>query len=93
MVAAPNDYSWTSYHANAFGMDNRLIRHHQEYLALGSTPGERQTSYRALFKEAISDDRLKEIREHLQQQRALGTHRFQAAIEAELGRAARIRPR
>lgn len=92
MVAVPDDYLWTSYHANALGLDDRLIHPHREYLALGSTPEERQASYRDLFAQAISDDRLKEIRDHVQQQRALGTNKFQATIEAELGRVARVRP-
>ena len=88
MVVTPDDYPWTSYHTNALGLDNRLITPHREYLALGTTPDARQAVYRDLFKQAISDDRLKEIRDHIQQQRALGTHKFQEAIEAELGRIA-----
>lgn len=91
-VDAPDQYPWTSYHANASGVPDALVRPHQEYLALGATPEERQASYRGLFDQAIGDDRQQEIREHLQQQRALGTRRFQAAIEAELERAASVRP-
>jgi len=93
MVTSPETYPWTSYHANALGTSDALLTPHQEYMALGATPEQRQAAYRDLFKSAISDDRLGEIRAHVQQQRAMGTHRFQAVIEAELGRAAKIRPR
>ena len=47
----------------------------------------------AAFAEAIGEDRMSEIRAYVQQQRALGTSRFQAAIEAELKRVATVRPR
>ncbi|QRN52048.1 transposase [Dyella caseinilytica] len=92
MVVAPEDYLWTSFRANALGAHDPLIHPHEEYLRLGTDPEQRQAAYQALFREAISDDQLNDIREHLQQQRALGTNRFQAAIEAELGRVARVRP-
>ncbi|WP_284402101.1 transposase [Dyella lipolytica] len=92
MVACPSDYPWSSYHANAAGISDSLVQPHSEYIALGATPDARQAVYRDLFKHAIGDDVLDEIRAHVQQQRALGSHRFQAAIEAELGRVARVRP-
>jgi putative transposase len=93
MVADPQDYPWSSFRANALGKSDPLIRPHDEYLALGVDAAQRQAAYRSLFKNALSDDQLLDIRVHLQQQRALGTNRFQAAIEAELGRVAQIRPR
>ncbi|WP_284331815.1 transposase [Dyella flagellata] len=91
LVADPEQYIWTSYHANALGALDSLIRPHQEYLALGSTPEERQASYRELFRQVIGDQRLKEIREHIELQRTLGTRQFREAVEAELERAARMR--
>ncbi|GLQ50640.1 hypothetical protein GCM10010872_20890 [Dyella flava] len=93
MVASPEDYPWSSFHANALGASDPLIHPHSEYLALDADATQRLEAYRELFKTALSDDQLLDIRSHLQQQRALGTHRFQAAIEAELGRVAKIRPR
>lgn len=86
------DYPWTSFHTNALGISNPLIHPHAEYLNLGRSAEERQAAYRELFKAALSDDQLLDIRTHLQQQRALGSNRFQAAIEAQLGRIAKVRP-
>ena len=93
MVEAPGDYAWSSYRANAEGLSDRLVHPHDEYARLGVTVDERCAAYRALFLEAIGEDRMGEIRAYVQQQRALGTSRFQDAIEAELQRVATVRPR
>lgn len=92
MVAAPEDHRWSSYHANAHGECNSLVRPHAAYLALGSSSEERLVNYRQLVAEALSEDDLHEIRAYMQQQRAFGNDRFQTMIEAELGRCARVRP-
>ena len=93
MVETPGDYAWSSYRANAQGRADRLVHPHDEYAQLGTTVDKRCAAYRALFLEAIGEDRMSEIRAYVQQQRALGTSRFQAAIEAELQRVATVRPR
>ncbi len=92
MVAMPEDYPWTSHHSNAWGRPDPLLQPHAEYLSLASDPEQRRAAYRDLFRCIIGDDQLSDIRLHVQQQRALGTHRFQAAIEEELKRVARVRP-
>jgi putative transposase len=93
MVEVPGDYAWSSYRANAQGRADRLVSPHDEYARLGTTVDERCAAYRALFLEAIGEDRMSEIRAYVQQQRALGASRFQAVIEAELKCVATVRPR
>jgi putative transposase len=93
MVAAPGDYRWSSYASNALGEPDAIVAPHPHYLALGRDEIERQEAYREIVRLSISDDDLLAIRSHVQQQRVLGTARFQAAIEAMSGRCARIRPR
>ena len=93
MVETPGAYPWSSYRFNAQGYPDALIQPHEDYLALGDTTEQRCTAYQALFLEAIGQDRLDEIRAYVQQQRAWGTSRFQAAIETELQREAKVRPR
>lgn len=93
MVADPADYHWSSYRCNALGEMDSLITPHPLYLALGAVASSRQSAYRDLFKSALGDDELADIRNHVQQQRALGTSRFQEEIEALLGRKAVLRPR
>jgi putative transposase len=72
-------------------MPDALIVPHDEYLRLGKDSEQRCAVYRILFKEALSDDPLAEIRAYVQQQRALGTPRFQREVEAVIGRCASVR--
>jgi putative transposase len=83
---------WLESRRNASDHSSPLIQPHPQYLALGDTSIARQAVYRDLFKTAISEDRLAEIRAYLRQQRALGSPKFQAHIESMLNRCAQIRP-
>lgn len=91
MTDDPAIFPWSSCAAHCGG-DDSLIHDHRAYLDLGTSSAERGTAYRALLQEAIPDDRLKEIRDYLQQQRALGRDDFRAMIEAKTQRFAGIRP-
>jgi putative transposase len=91
MVADPADYAWSSYRTNAQALPDKVIVPHTEYLRLGADAAERCVAYRQLFKEVLDDARLAEIRAYVQQQRALGTIRFQREIEAMIGRCASVR--
>lgn len=93
MVFNPKDYRWSSFHCNACGQADPLITPHAVYLAIDAASDARQATYCALFKSAISDDDMAEIRTHVQQQKALGDSRFQARIEALLARNVSVRPR
>jgi putative transposase len=48
MVDHPAKYRWSSYAANAQGVNNAVIQVHGQYLALGKTPEARQAGYRGL---------------------------------------------
>lgn len=85
-------YPWSSYRCNALGEPDPLIVPHAAYLALGNSDNARQESYKHLLKKRIDRDSLEEIRTYVQQQRVLGSHAFQAHIEARFGRYARARP-
>jgi putative transposase len=88
MVAAPDDYRWSSFAHNAHGAVDRLIHPHATWLALGGCPSERQERYRALFEDGVDSEEIATIRASLQRQHALGSSRFQQQIEAMLGRRA-----
>lgn len=91
MVAQPGDHPWSSHGANALGHADPLLTPHAEYLALGPDPSARATAYGALFTDAMPDPLVQEIRDYLQQQKALGTDRFRAWVEARTGRFATVR--
>ena len=50
MVNRPQDYRWSSYHANAQGKIDRVLTPHAEYLRLARDDTDRREAYRALFK-------------------------------------------
>ena len=54
---------------------------YKEYLRLGRSDADRQAAYRQLFKAAVSNDDLREIRECTHKGWALGSDRFKEQIE------------
>jgi putative transposase len=49
IVRRAGDFRWSSFRANAFGHPDPVITPHPLYCALGRSPEERQTVYRAVF--------------------------------------------
>ena len=64
----------------------------QQYLTLGNGTIAATSAYRELLRKAIPDDDLAEIRDHLRQERAFGSIRFQAMVEKTLNRHVAIQP-
>ena len=85
MVEHPAQYRWSSYAANALGIDNAIIQPHELYLSLGKTPEERQAAYRGLFVTAINPDELDLISECLHSGTPLGNDCFKQKIESVVG--------
>lgn len=92
MVPQPGDWPWSSHGAQVGERADTLLAPHAEYLALGADPVARAAAYRALFAEVLPDERVTEIRCHLQQQMALGSDRFRAWVEVRTSRFAAVRP-
>ena len=84
MVSHPQDYPWSSYHANAEGKNIKLIRSHPVYQALGKSKTERLDAYKALFKAHIPDDEIKTIRRAWETGTPLGNDYFKEKIERKL---------
>jgi putative transposase len=49
LAAHPAAYHWSSYRANAFGEDDRLVTPHVHYYSLGRSPSARCAAYAASF--------------------------------------------
>jgi putative transposase len=86
MVLKPQDYRWSSYHANGLGRDNGLLTPHEEYRRLGRADAERWEAYRALFRAHVDEALTDEIRDATNGNFVLGGERFQAQIAHALGR-------
>ena len=93
MVTAPEDYRWSSVHTHLGTACDPLITLHPVNLALAHTFAERIAAYREWLQAGIGEDDLKTIRNHLEQERALGSERFQKMVEKTLNRPAICRPR
>jgi len=50
IVSEPDDYRWSSYRFHAFGEPPYWLVPHPLYVALGTTPKQRQAAYRALSR-------------------------------------------
>lgn len=93
MVDRPHDYPWSSFHANALGSRDPLVKPHPTYVALGECGQSRQARYRNLFVSALGSDVLGELRAQTQQGGAWGNDRFQEEIERMVGRRVAWRPK
>ncbi|WP_201243409.1 transposase [Rheinheimera salexigens] len=96
MVIYPEDYHWSSYHANAKGLDINIVTPHRVYLNLADTLDQRLANYRALFAHDISDEDLNSIRIALNHNYPLANEEFITALtdkyDISFGRRLKGRP-
>ena len=85
IVADPADYHWSSYRANALGASDALLSPHPLYLALGADDDARRAAYRELFRGALDEQPLSDLRLALNQDQPIGNARFYREIEAMTG--------
>jgi len=93
MTAAPENHAWSSYGANALGRHDPLVTPHSVYLSLTASAHDRWAAYRELFHAPSDLAAIDDLRTHTRQQKAWGSDRFRAEIEALTQRAAGVRPR
>ena len=72
MVKDPGQYRWSSYRHNGLGQADSRITPHPLYLAIGQDAADRQAAYRAVFRSALDDEALSDIRLALSQGQPLG---------------------
>jgi len=89
MADTPEDYPWSSVHANALGHSDACVTSHALYESLGQTPEKRQAAYRELLLDDMPADTFDEIRQSLNQGVVLGGDNFRAHIESTQGIRAR----
>ncbi len=92
MVAAAEAYRWSSVHANLALRIDPVVTPHASFLALGRDDATRAMAYRQWLEQGVSEDDLATIRDHLQQERALGDLRFQLMVEKALNRPVACKP-
>ncbi|MGA7802037.1 MAG: transposase [Gammaproteobacteria bacterium] len=86
MVAAPGEYPWSSYRANAYGVPPAWLRCLPEYRHLAATDRDRHHAYRELFSSVLEPEQVHAIRSCAQTGTPLGNDHFRKQIEDMLGR-------
>ena len=85
-------FAWSSCAPHCGQRNDPPLSPHPAYGRLGASRSQRAGAYRALLREALSDDDLQAIRSYLQQQRAWGRDDFRAMVEDKTRRFAGTRP-
>jgi putative transposase len=86
MAGDPAHYRWSSYRANALGVEDDLVTPHLIYTGLGMHEGERRAAYRDLFREAMPEHLLARIRHAGKANAVLGAPDFVDEIARKIGR-------
>ena len=86
MVEQPEQYPWSSYHANGLGIKNDLLTNHSLYLQLGNTDKQRQNHYQKLFDSVINKQDIEMIRDNTNQCAIVGNNKFEQEINQMLKR-------
>ena len=81
LVKSPAYYRYASYRHNAQGRPDPLITEHELYRRLGRSRPRRCAAYRALFRGAVAEGILHDIRTATNTGWALGNDRFRGEIE------------
>jgi putative transposase len=93
MVDDPAHYQWSSYRHNALGQVQTLITPHPVYTELGATDACRQHQYRDLFRNALAQTAIDDIRLAFNQNQPIGNAHFIEKIAAMTGIRRQSRPR
>jgi REP-associated tyrosine transposase len=65
IVTAPESYRWSSYRTHAFGAANNLLASHPVYDSLGNSPGSRQSAWRRICKQRVTDEQHQVLRQSI----------------------------
>lgn len=93
MVRHPREHRWSSHRANALGEADALVTPHPLYRTLGRSAAERQASYRALFRERLSETFIEQLRSATNSGWAMGDDAFKRRIAKGARRRAEPLPR
>ena len=93
MVTSPADYRWSSYHANARGIDSACRTPHPCYLGLSQTKVGRRVAYKKLFDHVDAGYLDAEIAWGVKKGLAAGSAKFKAEIEALTEVTQELKPR
>lgn len=86
LAAHPIDYEWSSYRINAHGQGSKLVVPHHFYSNLAKDSAERQSSYRSLFTDEMSENLFNQLRAATKGDSVLGSTAFADSLSVQQGR-------
>ena len=86
MVDHPDDYRWSIYRCHAVGSSASIVKDHEVFLRIASTPEERMDRYRELFRTGLDARDVHDVRKAVAFSAPLGNDLFKERIEATLGK-------
>lgn len=86
MVVDPSLYRWSSHRCNAHGEGNNIVTPHAVFDALGADQATRSFAYRELFKEALPEKDIRNIRDATNYNYVFGNAQFAECMAIALGR-------
>ena len=86
MAARPEEYQWSSYHANGLGKKVELWTPHEICMRSDKTNQVRTNAYRELYRYHLDNPEITQIRNAVNQCMALGNERLKQEIERLSGR-------
>jgi len=92
-VSSPGEYRWSSYHANARGVDSAMLTAHPCYEQLAEGKQARLRAYSQLFNNPDAGSLDAEIHWGVNKNLAAGSEKFKAKIQTLTGVAQSLRPR
>jgi len=93
MTDAAENYPWSSARGNLGMWQDPLLTPHSVFTAFTVDSSKQFKIYTQWLLQGTNEEELVAIRSYLEQEKALGSHRFQAMVERTLGRTASWRPR
>jgi putative transposase len=86
IVPHPQDYLWSSYRDNDYGMVDPLITPYPDYSALSQNNNQRREVYRQFIAENLDNSKFDDIRGATNGNFIVGNDRFREEIAYMLGR-------
>lgn len=85
IVSSAEEYTFSSFEANALNVDDECIQPHTVYNLLASTPVERTSIYKSFFSKPLSEEMLTFLREHITKQTITGSQAFCQELSRRIG--------
>ena len=86
MCETPEQYLYSSYHANALGKEDLLVTLHKDFINISDRAQHRRQFYKSLFSQVISAEDMMSLKSSYESGTPIGSSNFKKHIETVLNR-------